>query len=191
MGVFGLRRGPQTAGLAGHTDVRGDRDRRRLRRDLARGMQRLQALQDDGVAVLELQPLVQICSPASYPAWKARTQKAWAKTTSGYTTQSWPAEISEGRFGVLLLPIAAGRVGPAAGRVPRAIASPLFTLTSPGLGYMDAVLVIVTRWVCNPGEKVTALLAAPVIEIIQGGATVERRVEELAVTWPLPHPDGL
>jgi hypothetical protein len=51
---------------------------------------------------------------------------------------------------------------------------------------------VLTSWVTNPStDSVTARLAPPVIEVFQGVRIVERVVETLGASWPLPAPDGL
>jgi hypothetical protein len=95
----------------------------------------------------------------------------------------------------VLVPLAAGRVGVAAGRQPRLGASPIFSHGKPALAggapYDDLVLGLVARWVANPGEGTTARLAPPIIEVVQRGRVVERRVADFDQSWPLPVPDGV
>src|SRR3954454_21638302 len=88
---------------------------------------------------------------------------------------------SDGDFGAVLLPLAAGRVGVAAGRNPKLVASPIFSAGTPATGggpYDDLALGLVARWVANPGEGQTARLAPPVIELIQRGRVSQRHLAD-------------
>ncbi|HEY8583307.1 MAG TPA: hypothetical protein VIL49_10175, partial [Capillimicrobium sp.] len=55
----------------------------------------------------------------------------------------------------------------------------------------ELALSLVTSWVANPGAGQSARLAPPVVELIQGGAAVERRVADFGLDWPLPVADGV
>lgn len=129
----------------------------------------------------------------TYPEFRAGREKAWRTQGAPYSTAKWPAELEDGTLAVLLLPISAGRLGPAVGKHPRTVASPLFTLGRSVDGSRnDACLSVLTSWVTNPStDSVTARRAPPVVEVFQGSRVVERVVETFGASWPLPGPDGL
>jgi hypothetical protein len=114
-------------GLAGSVTIAIDRQRAALQRDLADILRELEVRAgQDGVQVLDLQLVAQVCAVASYPAWKAKREQAWRRQGGGWTTALWPAELSEGEVAVLLMPLLAGRVGTAVGRYPRCATDPVF-----------------------------------------------------------------
>jgi hypothetical protein len=138
--------------------------------------------------VHELQLVIQICGPSRYAEWRRGREAAWRRG-GGYSTARWPAYLDPGGWGVLLLPVPAGRVGAALGKPPRNTVSPLFT-SVPGEGAgtaADAALVVLASWVCNPGPGETARLAPPVIEHVGH----QRTIETYGLDWPLPAPDGV
>ena len=181
-------------GLAGPVAVRNERDRRALRRDLERSLLDLAArVGQPGTQVLDVGLVAQVCSAPSYVDWKAEHDRAWHEQGAQLSTASWPAQLDEGAYGVLLLTLAAGRVGVAVGKFPRAVATPVFSSGLPprNAGYEDIVLSVVARWAGNPASGATAQLAPPVIELVQRNRVVERRLADFGQRWPLPAPDGL
>jgi hypothetical protein len=56
---------------------------------------------------------------------------------------------------------------------------------------MRTSLALVTGWVSNPGNGHSAHLAPPVVELIQRGNVVERRMMDFGQQWALPAPDGV
>jgi hypothetical protein len=196
-GMFQLLRRPSRVrgrGLSGRVAVRSDRDRRALRRELRQGLHDLAegAAQPDAV-VLDVQIVVQVCASSSYGPWKAEREKAWRKQGGRYTTATWPQSIQPDAYGLLLLPLAAGRVGVSVGKYPQVVADPVCSSGHPPHGgtYDDLVLGLVTSWVGNPAPGMSARLAPPVIEVVQRGRITDRRLEDFAAEWPLVAPDGL
>jgi hypothetical protein len=177
----------------GCTTIRSERDRERIRGELAQGLQRLEALEAQGAEVLELQPLMQVIAPSGYPAFREAREQAWRRQGGTWTTRHWPADLADDNVGVLLLPLPAGRVGVAAGKHPRVAASPMFTAGRATMesGYHDACLTLLTSWVCQPGPGLTARLAPPVIEVTQRRGLTARAVERFGQPWPLPIADGV
>jgi hypothetical protein len=166
----------------------------RPRPELQRALERLQQLEDDpSVEVIDVQPVAQLCGGAGYPAWRDGVERAWRRQKGGrLSTASWPRTLAADHVAVLLLPLPAGRVGPAA-RSARPIADPVFSsgvplVDSPGT---DPVLELLLTWMQNPGKGHTARLAPPVIETLVQGKVAERWVETFGLEWPLPPADGL
>jgi hypothetical protein len=166
------------------------RDRRRLVRRL-RSQVDLAGHERDARPALQIQPLFRICGSASYEHFKQEQEAAWLKQGGRYTTASWPREIAEGELAAVLLPLAAGRVGSGVGRHPRAIATPRFTHGRPieEGNVADLGLSLLVTWL--DADISTAIPAPPVLEVIQRGRSVERRVVDFGLRWPLPAPDGV
>jgi hypothetical protein len=170
------------------------RGRRGRVRELQRALELLRQLEDDpSVEVIEVQPVAQLCGGAGYLAWRDGVERAWRRQKGGrLSTASWPRTLGTDHVAVLLLPLPAGRVGPAA-RNARPIADPVFSsgvplVDAPGT---DPVLELLLTWMQNPGKGHTARLAPPVIETIVHGKVAERWVETFGLEWPLPPADGL
>jgi len=180
-----LRSGSQ----AGTVTVRARGERRRLVQALASALDGSRVSADE--SALELQPLIRICGSTSYPDFKADQETAWRKQRSTYTTRAWPESIAEGEVAAVLLPIAAGRVGPGVGRNPRALVSPQFSHGRPIQegNVDDLALGLITTWLGSITTPVR--VAPPVIELTQRGQVTERRVVNFGQTWHLPEPDGL
>ncbi len=53
------------------------------------------------------------------------------------------------------------------------------------------MLALLARWVGNAGPGMAARLGPPVVETVQRGQVVDRRVADFGLSWPLPAPDGL
>jgi hypothetical protein len=115
--------------FTGQRTVANDRDRRALHSHLEHGLAELaRRAEAPGTTVLDLQLLLQVVGRVSYPKFRAGREKAWRTQGAPYNTDAWPASLEDGMLAVLLLPISAGRVGPAIGKHPRTVASPLFTV---------------------------------------------------------------
>jgi hypothetical protein len=191
---FGRPDARSAGGLTARLAVRSQRDRRALRRELQAGLAELaQRGEQVGVRVLDVQLVARVCAGRSYPELQRAHERAWRRQGGRYSTASWPARLAEDEYACVLVPLAAGRVGVAAGQNPKVVASPVFShgRAPRGGGYEDLVVGLVARWVANPGDGLTARLAPPVIEVLQHGAVVERRLADLGQTWPLPAPDGV
>ena len=180
-------------GLTGEVTIRSDRDRRSLLQAIERSVRGLEERAEaEGTRVLDVQLVGQVCAGPSYGQWKADRERVWRRQGGKFGTDAWPGTIESGAYGALLLPLPAGRVGLAAGKNPRAIASPLFTTGAPPDGrYEDLVLSVLARWMSNPADGLAARLAPPVIEVVQRGRVVDRRLAGFGIAWPLPAPDGL
>jgi hypothetical protein len=142
--------------------------------------------------VTDIQPLFRVSGSASYASFKA-DEKAWRRQGSAFTTSGWPATIEEGTCAVVMLPLPAGRVGLAAGRHPRPVATPHFSSgrsIEPGR-YDDMVLAILARWIPAANNERRVRLAPPVVELVQRGSVVERRVVDFGLRWHLPAADSV
>jgi hypothetical protein len=173
--------------------IASDRDRRALCAELGALAELARRAEQPDTAVQDVQLVAQVCGPASYHAWKVTREKAWGKQGGQYTTASWPDALDPLAYAVLLLPLPAGRVGLAAGKHPKPVATPIFTSGKPVTGgtYDDLVLGLVARWACNPGEWASARLAPPVVELMHRQGVYQRRLAAFEQDWPLPAPDGL
>jgi len=142
------------------------------------------------VALLEVQPVIQLVRAASYGPWKAQRERAWQRDEC--TTAGWPKKLDDAEIAALLLPISAGRVGAAVGTHPICIAEPIFSKGRPGSGGQDEIVLgLLTNWCRNPSAGVTGLLAPPVVERIGQRGVLDRRVEDFGLTWHLPRADGI
>jgi hypothetical protein len=162
--------------------------------ELERGLHRLSRLAElpEGRA-LEVQLVVQVCNSESYPAFREARHKAWRREGGVFNTTAWPAHLDRAEYGVLLLPLAAGRPGLAVGRHPEPVADPVFGTGVPQrrAGFEELPLIAITRWVIDPGQKLPALLAPPVLEVVTRRGVLERRLLGWGLDWHLPTPDGL
>lgn len=174
---------------SGHLTVRNDRHRRKLRRQIE---DRLVDLETAPGPSVEVQPLVQIVGPRSYPSWRQGWDKAWTKKGVPYSTGAWPSTLGESEIGALLIPVPAGRVGNAIGRHPRPIAEPTFIVgPSPADAQPDDMaLAIVASWMQHLARP-PMLSAPPVVELLIDGAASARHIARLDISWSLPEPDGL
>lgn len=173
----------------GRLTVRSDRHRRKLRRQIT---DRLVDLETAPGPSLEVQPLVQIVGPRSYPAWRAAWDKAWTKKGVPYSTGAWPPTIGPTEIGALLIPVPAGRVGNAIGKHPKPIAEPTF-IVGPSTSDAqpdDMALAIVAYWMQHMARP-PMVSGPPVVELLTDGAATDRRIAHLAVSWSLPEADGI
>lgn len=170
------------------------RARRKTRKRVAQGVQSWAALADaPGAQVVEVQPLLQVAAADGYAAFRDGWTAAWRKQANSYTTAVWPMRLEVGEVAVLLLPLAAGRVGAAIGRHPRVVSRPLMLSGHPpqGRDFEDVCVAALETWLRLPTGKVAPVLAPPVIEVLQHGRASRRYVQQFEVEWPLPAPDGL
>jgi hypothetical protein len=143
---------------------------------------------------LELQVVVQAC-PAGlhYPRWRKERNRVMARSSKRWGTGAWPEQLPSGHVAIVVLPYAAGRVGPALAAA-KIVYPPAFldgraeTRAAVELLAMQAV----RRWLHMTGDEDTLVLAPPVLEEFQQ-ARVQRRslLDCGASSWPLPPPDGL
>jgi hypothetical protein len=175
--------------------VRSARDRRRLTKALGRALGELAVTAaQPGVTTIDVQLVVQVCAAVNYKEWKREVERAWRRQQGGrYSTAQWPAGLVEGQRAALLQPLPAGRVGLAAGRQPKLVATPQFAYGDAGgeSTNEDAALGLVTSWAANPRERHSARLSPPVLELVQRGRVVARELVTFGLDWPLPAPDGL
>lgn len=168
--------------------MRTPRERAKLEKSIGGALSRLAAAPD----TLEVQLLVQVVTAGGYDDWRAAREKAWRKQGGQWSTASWPAAIDAEEIAGLLLPVSAGRVGPALGKHPRAVAEPLFSKgeAPEGVGPRDLVLALVADWlghVAQPGWRI----APPVVETYAYGQLQDRVVAPIDAAWHLPTPDGV
>jgi hypothetical protein len=174
--------------------IQTDRDRREARASISKALRRLaDAAQRPGVTVHDIQLLVQVCAPPSWPQWRAEREQAFRRKGQPYSALGWPEELKHGQYAAALLPVSAGRVGLAVAKHPSLVASPYVAIGAPADGQLDDLpLGVVARWVSNPAEGQSARLAPPVIEVIQRGRVIERRVETFGTdAWSLPVADDV
>lgn len=169
--------------------VRSPRHRKKLIRTIEDA---IVDLETSGAPALEVQPLIQVVGPASYPAWREAWEKSWRKKQVPYSTASWPERIQTNETAALLVPVSAGRVGTALGKHPRPIAEPTF-LVGPvpeAAGPEDPALAVTAQWfghLARPGT----ISAPPVVEMIVDGRVARRWVAEFGIAWSLPAADGV
>lgn len=169
--------------------VRGPRHRKKLVREIEDA---IVDLETSGAPAFEVQPLIQVVGPGSYPVWRKAWEMSWRKKQVPYSTASWPERIGGDETAALLVPVSAGRVGTALGKHPRPIAEPTF-LVGPvpeGAGPEDPALVVTAQWFGHLAPAGT-LTAPPVVETIVGGRVERRYVANFGVAWSLPAPDGV
>jgi len=182
-----FRRSPtvNSQGLFGASFVSADGGRKQLLEGLERGLAALDhSATAPDASPLQIQLVVQVCASSYYAEWKSGWERAWQKRGEDLSTSRWPSSLPADGFVVLLLPLAAGRVGPSVGKHPRLAATPIFSTGSSATGqnHEDAVLVSVSSWVANPAAGHTALLAPPVIEILRRGAATQRSVQTFGLS---------
>ena len=143
---------------------------------------------------LELQVVVQAC-PAGphYARWRKERNRVMARSSKRWGTGAWPDRLPSGRVAIVVLPYAAGRVGPALAAA-RIVYTPAFldgradTRAAVELLAMQAV----RRWLHMTGDDYTLVLAPPVLEEFQQARVQRRSLMDCGVSsWPLPPPDGL
>jgi hypothetical protein len=178
----------------GPTTIVTDRDRRETVRHLDRGLKELERRLSPDMTVIDVQLLVQVVGAGSYDEFRTGRAKAWRKQGQRYDCHAWPKALDTQGIAALLLPISAGRVGVAVGKHPRVVADPLFSSNHLATSQAphDICLSLIASWICNPADGMTARLAPPVIEVIQGGRVQRRAAETFGLDgWPLPLADGL
>jgi hypothetical protein len=189
-----LRRARRARGLTDAFAIASDKDRRKLRNEIAHGPKDLEArAADPAASTLDVQLLLQVTGSPVYGTWKAAWTKAWRNQGAKWSTAQWPDTLAADAFATLLLPVPAGRVGLAIGKHPRVLATPIFTSgPAPEQGsYSDLALGLIAQWITNPADGHSARLALPVLEVIARAGVLERRVEDFGHEWPLPAPDGV
>lgn len=141
----------------------------------------------------ELQLIVQFCEQRDFSRWAAGWRAAWGDAGFATPTIQWPRGLPTGQTAALLVPLLAGRVGPAIGKHPTPVFEPVLVhaLLPEGVGASDLALNVILRWLASRTAGQGALLAPPVLELARGGAIVDRRLETYNVKWDLPAPDGL
>jgi hypothetical protein len=57
-----------------------------------------------GVRVLRLAPVIEVCGPSQYPAWRQRRERLWRQAGDRNNTQGWPDALVIGQWAAVLLP---------------------------------------------------------------------------------------
>jgi hypothetical protein len=117
---------------------------------------------------------------------------------------AWPRRLDPGDYALNLWPLAAGRVGRAAGlgadvrkRQPKKLlCTPGLTVFDPGKGgdATSALAVVCATWLEDVGmSDFEALrLAPPVLETwASGGRLISRAVVDFGLEWSLPGAEGI
>jgi hypothetical protein len=171
------------------------------RRALAKALERQQKrLTRSEAEVVDVQLLGQVTSAAEWPKLRAYWER---RNPSG--VGAWPRRLDPGDYALNLWPLAAGRVGRAAGlggdvrkRQPKDIlCTPGLTRLNPSEENNDmttGLAVVSAIWLEDIGmEKFQALrLAPPVLEAwAPGGRLISRTVEDFGLDWSLPAADGV
>lgn len=170
--------------------VRSDRHRAKLIRLIE---DRIVDLETDlDAPVVEIQPLIQIVGPRSYAQWREGWERAWRKKGLPWSASGWPSSIPEGELAALLVPVMAGRVGPAVGRTPRPVAEPAFLVGAVPEGREpdDVALAVTAHWMQHLAPA-GLRSAPPVVEHITFGRVESRAVQTFEIAWSLPPADGL
>ena len=143
---------------------------------------------------LELQVVVQAC-PAGlhYARWRKERNRVMARSSKRWGTGAWPEQLPSGHVAIVVLPYAAGRVGPALAAakiayLPAFLDGRAETRAAVELLAMQAV----RAWMHMTGDEDTLVLAPPVLEEFQQARVQRRSLLDCGVSsWPLPPPDGL
>ncbi len=171
--------------------------RRALTRALGRQEKRLAQAEAQAV---DVQLLGQITSATEWPKLLAHWEQ---RNPSGVV--AWPRRLNSSECALNLWPLAAGRVGRAAGiggdvrkRQPKnALCTPGLTVFEPDEpegGAMTGLAVVCATWLEDVGTtKFQALrLAPPVLETwATGGRLISRVVVDFDLDWSLPAADGI
>jgi hypothetical protein len=143
---------------------------------------------------LELQAVVQVCPAGEqYARWRKERHRVLRRSSTRWGTDSWPGGLPAGDVAVLLLPYAAGRVGPALAGA-RVVYTPVFISgraeSRPAVELL--AMQLVRLWVHMAPDTDTLVLAPPVLEEFQRARLQRRSLLDCGVSsWPLPPPDGL
>jgi hypothetical protein len=170
---------------------------RALTRALERQEQRLARSETEAV---DLQLLGQVTSAVEWPKLLAYWERRNPSGVAG-----WPRRLDPGARALNIWPLAAGRVGRAAGlggdvrkRQPKTMLSaPGLTVFDPEKGASDAttaLAVVCATWLEDVGMSgFQALrLAPPVLEAwAPGGRLISREVVDFGLDWSLPAADGI
>lgn len=171
--------------------------RRALTQAVKRQEERLALAESEAV---DVQLLGQVTSAEEWPKLLAYWER---RNPSGVA--AWPRRLERGAYALNLWPLAAGRVGRAAGlggdvrkRQPKTM------LSAPGLTVFDpekrpsdattALAVVCATWLEDVGmSHFQALrLAPPVLEAwAPGGRLLSRAVVDFDLEWSLPAADGI
>ncbi len=171
--------------------------RRALTQAIKRQEERLAIAESEAV---DVQLLGQVTSAEEWPKLLAYWER---RNPSGVA--AWPRRLERGAYALNLWPLAAGRVGRAAGlggdvrkRQPKKlICTPGLTRFEPDKGGSDAttaLAVVCATWLEDVGiTDFRALrLAPPVLEAwAPGGRLISRAVVDFDLEWSLPAADGI
>jgi hypothetical protein len=171
--------------------------RRALTQAIKRQKERLALAEPEAV---DVQLLGQVTSAEEWPKLLAYWER---RNPSGVA--AWPRRLERGSYALNLWPLAAGRVGRAAGlggdvrkRQPKTM------LSAPGLTVFDpekrpsdattALAVVCATWLEDVGmtDFQALRLAPPVLETwATGGRLLSRAVVDFGLEWSLPAADGV
>jgi hypothetical protein len=171
--------------------------RRALSQALKRQRERLALAESEAV---DVQLLGQVTSAEEWPKLLAYWER---RNPSGVA--AWPRRLERGAYALNLWPLAAGRVGRAAGlgadvrkRQPKKLlCTPGLTRFEPDKGGSDAttaLAVVCATWLEDVGmtDFQALRLAPPVLEAwATGGRLLSRAVMDFGLEWSLPPADGI
>jgi hypothetical protein len=171
--------------------------RRALTQALKRQRERLALAESEAV---DVQLLGQVTSGEEWPKLLAYWER---RNPSGVA--AWPRRLERGAYALNLWPLAAGRVGRAAGlgadvrkRQPKTMLSaPGLTVFDPEKSASDAttaLTVVCATWMEDVGmtDFQALRLAPPVLESwATGGRLLSRAVVDFGLEWSLPAADGI
>jgi hypothetical protein len=147
-----------------------------------------------GVTTLDVQLVIQACSPGTgYLRWRKERQRLFQRSNQTLTTEHWPDRLPHNQFALLLLPYPAGKVGPAlAGTNLRASPMVFFPGVYDDPAWLDLMTAeIIRSWLHWTPEGMSVAVAPPVLEEFRVGHLHRRSLFDCGLSWPLPPPDGL
>jgi len=195
MTLLGLLR-PKRALDFGKNVATPEDARRALSQALKRQRERIALA---GSQAVDVQLLGQVTSAEEWPKLLAYWER---RNPSGVA--AWPRRLEEGAYALNLWPLAAGRVGRAAGlgadvrkRQPKKLlCTPGLTRFEPDKGgdATTALAVLCATWLEDVGmtDFQALRLAPPVLETwATGGRLLSRAVVDFGLEWSLPAADGI
>jgi hypothetical protein len=140
----------------------------------------------------DLQLVVRVADAAAYPALRGYQSASWSAQDARWTTATWPDEVPpDTAVGVLLaLPydlfVPPSRALSPTDALP--VAEPIFAF---GPDRDALVMGLVAGWAAVPGTGVTARLAPPIVEAMDGRGPAGRRAVDLGQRWALAAAPGV
>ena len=142
----------------------------------------------------ELQAVVQVCPAGEhYARWRKDRHRIMQRSSKRWGTHNWPDGLAANDVAVVLLPYAAGRVGPALAAA-KIVYTPVFISgraeTRPAVELI--AIQVVRLWLHMTPDSDTFVLAPPVLEEFERARMQRRSLLDCGVSsWPLPPPHGL